>query len=194
VIVNSTSVSGASYPPHAVGIGRSCLATGTSNIGVNGMTFQSYLENIAATGGGNLGINTCNFTAPTSGHPAPISAYAAGVLSLAGNCQYTGATAAPYIFGCTNGATISLGLYDGITEITFAFNIAGTPVLTTCTAIASSGGCIVVYNVAVSFSGGVPACPQYIAQTGGGIVFQNGVTTAFPGTLPGQVTSPGWTD
>jgi hypothetical protein len=191
VVINATSVSQAAYPPHA-GIASGIVCYSTGNISISGVTFQSYFSNVASTEGGMLTVTGCNFTAPTAGG-IPIQAYMAGKTVLFGVCQYSGATPVTALFLAADGATVVFGYHDDISTNSLVFNIAGTPAVTSATAIAQSAGNMIMFNAAVSFTGGVPACNQYLARSGGGISFQTGVTTIFPGTLPGIVTSPGWT-
>jgi hypothetical protein len=191
VVINATSVSQAAYPPHA-SIARGINAQQTANISISGFTFQSYLENAVADGGGVLYITNCNFTASTSGTGAPIIANSGGKLSLFGNCQYSGATPMQSIFNCGSGSNMGFGYDDGINSVPLTFNIAGTPPITLATVLATEAGVVTIFETVTSFTGGVPACHQYECTTGGGIGFTTGVTTIFPGTLPGVVTSPGW--
>jgi hypothetical protein len=193
VVINSTPITTASYPAHS-SIGRciQCFAMGT--ISISGFTFQSYYENAAAIQGGVLSVTGCNFTAPTAGAVAPIAAYTAAKTQLFGNCQYSGAVPAMCLFAATDGGSMLFGYHDAITTNSLVFNIAGTPVFTNATAIAVASGNMIMYNNATSFTGGVPACSQYTCASGGGITFATGVTTIFPGTLPGTVTAPGWTN
>jgi hypothetical protein len=193
IVINATSVNQSAYPPHAA-IAQGCGIAATGNVILNGFTLQSYYQNVIAANGGFLQVFNCAFTAPTAGNTAPIFAGGAGKLFLYGNCSYNGAIAAPMIFSANGSGFLSLGYNDNINTTSLIFNINGTPIITGATIIAQSSGSVEVYNAAVSFTGGVPACKQYVCQTGGGITFTTGVTTIFPGTLPGVVTSPGWTD
>jgi hypothetical protein len=192
VVVTAASTSSGSYPPHAIIIGRACVVSATGNMTVTGFTFQSNIENVAASGG-FLSLVNCNFTAPVGGD-VPIKAHWSGRVQLFGNCQYSGATAASAIFASDFGGSVQLGFYDGIYNNTLIFNIAGTPIITVATALAVASSSIVIYNPAVTFTGGIPACRQWQAQSGAGIAFNTGVTTIFPGTLPGVVIPPGWTN
>jgi hypothetical protein len=191
VVINATSITQTAYPPHA-SIARCVTSYYMANISVSGFTFQSYYENVAATNGGVLQITSCNFTAPTSGVVAPIAGYVNAKTFVYGNCQYSGSTPTFAIFNSIDGGSVLFGYHDAVQTITLVFNIAGTPTITDATAVVDSAGNMVMYNAAVSFTGGVPACKQYDCSTGGGISFQSGVTNIFPGTLPGTVTSPGW--
>jgi hypothetical protein len=160
---------------------------------LNGFTFQSYYNNVGPGAAGYLSVINCNFTAPTSGVISALGADSSGFLDISGTCQYTGATPSPTIFGASGGAVIRFGYHDAIYNTPLIFNIAGTPTVTEATIVCNSGGTIYMYNQAVSFTGGVPACAQYNVSTTGGITFSTGVTTIFPGTQPGVVTPPGWT-
>jgi hypothetical protein len=190
VVIQATSNAIGAYPPHATA-GRCCVVEDQGNIQIDGFTFQSYLENAAASGGGVLTITNCDFTAPVSG-AYPIHANTNGTITLFGNCQYSGATSAQCIFVAASGGVLGFGYTDGIYTDNLVFNIAGTPVLQT-TAACSAGGVMAVFTTVVSFTGGIPNCPQYQCTTGGGIEFSGGVTTIFPGSQPGVVTAPGWT-
>jgi hypothetical protein len=192
VTIIATAVSAGSYPPHAEDIARCCVAFDTASITVSGFTFQSYYENAVATQGGALTVFNCNFTAPSSGLVSPITSVYGAFYFIYGTCQYSGATAIPGIFNASGGGTMVIGFDDHINVDNLVFNIAGTPTLTMATVIAASGGNISFFNTAVSFTGGVPACAQYNCSSGAGISFSTGVTTPIPGTLPGQVTPPGW--
>jgi hypothetical protein len=192
VVINALSTSQAAYPPYALGAGNCCSSYSTANMTVGGFTFEAYLLNVIATQGGNLNVHDCNFTATTYGF-TPINAEAGGFLYLYGNCQYSGATSGECIFEADSGSTILLGYHDPIRSTNLIFNIAGTPVITTATAICDSSACISVSNDVVTFTGGIPNCAQYQCSAGGGILFSTGVTTIFPGTQPGVVIPPGWT-
>jgi hypothetical protein len=193
VVINATSITQASYPPYAA-IARSFISSTMANITINGFTCQSYYENVAATAGGNLTVYNCAFTAPTSGAIPPVNALVSGKMALFGNCSYSGAVAAGSIFIAYDGGSLDFGYSDVTITSPLVFNINGTPTITNATAVAASAGNIIVHNEATSFTGGIPACKQYICQSGAGISFATGVTTIFPGTLPGVVTPPGWTD
>jgi methyl coenzyme M reductase beta subunit len=84
-----------------------------------------------------------------------------------------------------------LGGHDFYNTTTFVMNIQGTPSFGGATAVAQGGATIVVYNEAVSFTGGIPNAPQYNCSTGGGIGFST-ATVTIPGSSPGVVTPPGW--
>jgi hypothetical protein len=193
VVINATSVSASAYPPHYFVVGNPCVAQNAGVMAVDGFTFQSYLENSAAAGGGSLSLINCSFTAPVSGRISPISTYTCGTIALSGNCQYSGAVAVGSICDSTTGGAIEFGFDNGIVQNALIFNIAGTPTVTNATVTAVAAGSIIIWNTSVSFTGGIPACHQYNCWSGGGISFSTGVTTIFPGTLPGIVTSPGWT-
>jgi hypothetical protein len=192
VTIVATAITQASYPPHA-SIARSCISYSMANITINGFTFQSYYENAGSNGGGNLTIYNCAFTAPTSGNATPITSNVSGKCGLYGNCSYSGAVAAICIFSAYDAGSMILGYNDAISTNNLVFNINGTPTITSATALATGVGNIIVHNAAVSFTGGIPACRQFIASAAGGISFSTGVTTVFPGTQPGLVSSPGWT-
>jgi hypothetical protein len=191
VVINATSTNPAAYPPYVISVGGAVVSSEMANISVNGFTFQGYFT--CAQGGANsvLSITNCNFTAPTSGGEV-IRAYQNGNVEIFGVCQYTGATPVSCIFA-SGSSVLGLGYDDGVFKQTLVFNIAGTPVITGATAIAQGAGSIGVFNTVVSFTGGIPDCPQYSCSAGGGIAFSTGVTTIFPGTKPGVVTPPGWT-
>jgi hypothetical protein len=191
-LIIATSTNPAAYPPHA-GPGNCVAATVTANVTANGFTFQSYGPNASCNSGAYLQLLNCNFTAPTSGTQGPIAVTSSGNIFIAGNCQYTGAIATQYLFGCSGSSSLVLGYRDSFTTNNLVFNIAGTPSVTVATALVGEAGSLVVHNDAVTFTGGVPACAQYNCSSAGGIVFTTGVTTIFPGTLPGVVTPPGWT-
>jgi hypothetical protein len=192
VVINATSVVQSSYPSAYASPARGIQSGGTAVMAVAGMTFQSYYENAAASGGGNLSVTTCNFTAPTSGVASPIGSYTAAHVSLWGNCSYTGAVSSPVLFGVYDGGSMLFAYTDAVATTTLTFNIiSGT--ITTSTAYVAGAGNIVFYNNACTFIGITPNCPQYRASAGGGINFETGVTTGFPGTQPGIVTPPGWT-
>jgi hypothetical protein len=191
VIINATSVNPLSYPTYATA-GRCFVAGGTANIAVSGMSFQSYYENTAGSAG-YLQVTGCNFTAPVSGTVAPIAAYSNGLLALYGNCQYSGATAVPFIFSASAAGVVNLGYHDAIVSNPLAFTINGTPSVANSTAYAIANGVINVNTTVTTFSGGVPVANQYICQNGGGIFFAGGNTSIFPGTKPPIVTLPGWT-
>jgi hypothetical protein len=193
VVLQATSTTAGAYPSPYATPGRGCTSQHAGNITLDGFTIQSYLENIASSAGGIVAFHNCNFTAPTSGI-APLGTYAGATMEGYGICQYTGATPASALAGSSSGATLSFGYDDTIVQNTLVFNIAGTPTFNAATVVANAGGIIQVANTVVSFTGGVPACKQYYAASGGGINFATGVTTIFPGTLPGQVVSPGWTN
>jgi hypothetical protein len=192
VLINATPTAQGSYPPNA-SIARCVVAYGPANITMNGFSFQAYYENAASSQGGTMVVYNCAFTAPTSGVSAPIEANSSGKTFVYGNCSYSGAVAASYIFAVYDNGTLSLGYHDGLTNNYLTFNINGTPTLTGSTAIAFNAANLIVFNQVVAFTGGIPNCRQYICQSAGGISFTSGVTTIFPGTQPGVVNSPGWT-
>ena len=140
-----------------------------------------------------MNVYNCEFTAPTAGQTAPIVSYG-GFLGVYGNCQYSGAISVGSIFAAFSSGFLALGFADDIETLNLIFNIAGTPSVTRSTAIAIGGGVIQIYENAATFTGGIPTCAQYEARSGGGIIFSTGITTIFPGTLPGVVIAPGWTD
>jgi hypothetical protein len=191
VVIDASPTSSGSYISPYSSVGRSCYTAGQGNITVNGFTFKSYYEQ-AVSDGGILNVFNCNFTAPTSGACPPIASYH-GWIGIYGNCQYSGATNSPAIFQCSLSGFMELGYHDNLETVNLVFNIAGTPIITGATAIASGAGAIGVWEPAVVFTGGVPNCLQYSCSAGGGISFLTGVTTIFPGTQPGIVQSPGWT-
>jgi hypothetical protein len=193
VVVNATSITQAAYPPHAA-IARSFISQAMANMTINGFTCQSYYENVAAGGGGVMTVWNCAFTAPTSGAIPPVNALVSGKMAMFGNCSYSGAVSVGSIFIAYDGGSLDLGYSDVTTTSALVFNINGTPTITNSTALAASAGNIIVHNEAVSFTGYVPNCRQYVCQSGAGISFSTGVTTIFPGTLPGLVNPPGWTD
>jgi hypothetical protein len=186
VIIDATSVNQSSYPAHAIGAGVAASAADVANITVNGFTFRSYYEN-AVAGKGILFVLNCNFTAPTSGQHGACAAVNGGIVSYYGNCQYTGASAVPFIFQAIGGAVMAFGEAG----LACTFNIAGTPVVTSATIVVA--GAAAAWAQVITFTGGVPNCAQYNCSSAGGIGFTGGVTTVFPGTLPGVVTPPGWT-
>jgi hypothetical protein len=193
VVINATSVNISAYPPHAMGAGTSCFTTSTGNVTVEGLTFQSYFESVLANGGGNITIKGCNFTAPTYGQQPPIMSLTGGNIGIYGNCQYSGATAAPSIFQASWGGTMVLGFDDGVTQKPLVFNIAGNPTISTATVISSASGAFIIYTTTTSFTGGVPACAPYNVSSAGGVVFMFGNTTRIPGSLPPVIAPPGWT-
>lgn len=190
VVISATPVVQSAYPPYA-SIARCCVAYGPSVISINGFTFQSYYDNVAVAGG-SLTVTTCNFTAPTSGVSSAIFSNANGNIQVYGVCNYSGAIPINEIFISSYGGYMGLGYHDGLQTINLLFNINGSPSVVTATAISDAGGIILLYNQAVAFTGGIPTCPQYYALTGGGVTFTTGVTSAFPGTLPGVVVPPGY--
>jgi hypothetical protein len=189
VVIDASSPSQGAYPPYA-SLARGVVAYGAAQITMNGFTFHSYFDNAAVSGGG-LTLYNCNFTAPTAG-AAAIFANDNGNLQLYGVCSYSGATPNPWIFVASYGGNLSLGWHDSLSTINLLFNLNGTPVITSSTAWADSTGNIGLFNPAVVFTGGTPNCAQYLVQSCGGITFTTGVTTAFPGTLPGIVSPPGY--
>jgi hypothetical protein len=193
IVINALSTNQAAYPVYAQGAGNCCSCSGTANMTVGGFTFEAYLLNVIATQGGNLNVHDCNFTATTSGF-APINTEAGGFMFLYGNCQYSGATSVGNICEADSGSTMMFGYHDPIRSTNLIFNIAGTPVVTSATVAADSAGSILMHNEVVTFTGGIPNCAQYECTSGGGIVFSTGVTTIFPGTQPGIVVAPGWTN
>lgn len=195
VVVQATSVSSGAYPPYVPTnlVGRPCSSGHSGNITVNGFTFQSYIENVTTYGGGIMFIYNCNFTAPTSGNEAAIIAHAGSTMEVYGTCQYSGAVSAVAIFVAEDGSNMLLGYKDEVSTNPLTFNINGTPIITSATAIASAGGEILVYTPVTVFTGGIPNCKQYTASSAGGISFGGGVTTILPGTQPGVVYPPGWT-
>ena len=192
VTINAISTSGSSYPSAYAGPGRGCVSYGTAVITINGLTFQSFYENAAASGGGYLQINNCVFTSPTSGASGAIGANTDGKVQLYGNCSYSGSVSNICIFYVYSSGTMTFGYHDAIATNNLSFNIVGTPPIATATMSASGNGTVVFYNTAVTFTGGIPTCMQYNITTGGGIISETGVYTMFPGTIPGQVTPPGW--
>jgi hypothetical protein len=193
VVINALSTNGSAYPPYAM-VGSAVGVFGSGNVTVNGFTFQSYTWQAFADGG-TLTIYNCHFTAPTTS-ASPIYANETGSVAVFGNCQYSGATPVGSIFSSSGSGFMGLGFY----EVPYAsnplvFNIAANSVITQATATAWAGGCIVTAGPnGLSFTGSVPDCPQYTCSTGGGIGFEYGDTTIFPGTSPGIVTLPGWID
>jgi hypothetical protein len=191
VVVNATSTNQGAYPPHA-GIARACQAAGPGNITIQGFTFQSYFDNLAAVAGGNITVTGCNFTAPTSGAAAVIFS-TGGHVTLYGNCQYTGSSPVGTIFVTADCGTMTFGYYDALFTNNLVFNISASSQVTSTTITAYRSGSGRVHNPACAFTGYQPTCQQYNCSTGGGISFSTGVNTIFPGTQPGVVTSPGWT-
>jgi hypothetical protein len=192
VVIDASSPSQGAYPPYA-SIARAVVAYDQAQITVNGFTFHSFFDN-AATAGGSLGIYNCNFTSPTSGAAACIFSNENGNLNIYGVCNLSAAQALDWIFVASYGGTMGLGWHDQLSTVNLLFNINGTPTIAGATAAADSTGSVFVFNAAVAFTGGIPNCPQFMASSCGGVSFQSGVTTAFPGTQPGIVVPPGYTN
>jgi hypothetical protein len=190
VVIDASSPSQSAYPPYA-SIARAVVAYTQSQIVVNGFTFHSYFDN-AAVAGGSLVIYNCNFTSPASGGAA-IFANENGNIQVYGVCNLSTAQPLDWIFTASYGGIIGIGWHDPLSTVNLVFNLNGTPTIVGSTAQADSTGSIQFYNAAVAFTGGIPNCPQYYCQSAGGILFQSGVTTAFPGTQPGIVVPPGYT-
>jgi len=191
--IDARSTSGASYITGAPQ-GGCVIAGGSTIMQVSGFNFLSYYANITCEAGGVLTLQTCYFNAPTSGAAPVINVgNGGGVCALYGNFQYFGTIAAGSFLNAGSGGTINIGYYDtvfGSTSVNIFIN--GTPTIT-YTAQAGSSGQIAVHTAVTSFSGGTPVGHQYAAYAGGGIIFYQGNTSVFPGTIAGTVTSPGWT-
>jgi hypothetical protein len=162
-----------------------------ANVTVNGFTFQGWSTCAQAGANSVLTVYNCNFTAPTSGGSV-MRALENGLFTIYGTCQYSGATPVAAIFGCAGCSSFGLGYDDGVFQQNLVFNIAGTPVVTDATVVSEAAGAVGIFNTVVAFTGGIPNCAQYACSTSGGINFSTGVTTIFPGTLPGVVVPPGW--
>src|SRR6516162_224708 len=188
VIIVATSTNPASYvsgAPYGTGASSSVGARLT----LSGFTFQSYDPNVFAVDGGYITISNCNFTAPVDGNSAIIAG--GGYLFMSGTCSFSGATHCASIFSASNSGILTLGSYNVYQVNNLTFNISGSPSVDE-TAGAFTSGVIGIENRAVTFTGGTPVGNQYNTSTAGGIFFSTGVTTIFPGTLAGVVTSPGW--
>jgi hypothetical protein len=182
-IINATSTSQATYPPHA-GLASAFTCVNGAIASVTGFTFESYFWNVGS-GQGSLVITNCNFTATTTGW-APIWADE-GLIQMFGNCQYSGAAPIGCIFQALLAGYIKMGEYDVLGSTPLTFYIANGANITGETALASQNGTIQTCQ-AVTFTGVVPNCKQYSTMTGGGIMGPG----VFPGTQPGTVALPGW--
>lgn len=191
VVIDASPTTIAAYPPHANYGG--CVAVDFSAyIVIQGFTFKSYYQNCGVVGG-TLDLSYCNFTAPISGATC-IETFEAGRISMSGPNSYSGATACAALWGAGDGGTIELGAHNIYGSASMTMTINGTPTFTVATAYAGAAGRLSIDNTVVTFSGGIPNGRQYAADTAGGIVFGSGVTSIFPGTQPGVITPPGWSN
>jgi len=193
-VINSTSIVHSAYPVNSkCGIASSFSTINSGNVVIEGFTFQSYLANVAAGAGSTLIVRNCNFTAPVGGTEGAISAFY-GSLSVYGTCQYSAAGPAVSLVESSGaGASVTFGYDDGITQIPLTFNFSGTPSFTLGTVLTEAVGVYGVANSQVAFTGVIPTGPAYRVQSGGGIYTGNGDLTIIPGTAPGVVIPPGWT-
>jgi hypothetical protein len=190
VVINATSLT----PPPGSMNGSCVGAGGQANITVEGFSFQSYYENVGTWGSGNLQCKNCNYTSGVIAGGWEPMASSGGVLSLSGTNQYAASSQqAGCMFGVAVG-TISIGYQDAFSTVPCVFNLTGTVTFTNGTAFAYGGGTIGIYDGVTSFTGTVPTGPRYNVSSGAGIIFENNNKNIFPGTAPGIVTSPGWTD
>lgn len=190
VVIDATSTNASVYPPYA-NTGICCSAVGSGVLTVNGFTFKGYYGSLFGGYGGTLEALNCNFTATVSGQ-CGIEVGAGGSLTLYGNFNYTGATPNVSLFAAQSGGALDIGFFDVYSSHPVVFNIAAGAVFTGATAIGDVSGVITVYDSVTTFTGTVPNCKQYSANTGGGIDFMNGNTLVFPGALPGEIIPPGW--
>lgn len=190
VVINATSLT----PPPGSLNGSCVAAGGVANMTVEGLSFQSYYENVGTWGSGNLQCKNCHYTSGTiAGGWEPI-ACSGGTLSIMGTNQYAASSQqAGCMFGCAVGS-ISIGYQDAFQTDSVVFNLTGTVTFNQGCAVAYGGGTIGIYDQVVSFTGSAPTGPRYQTYAGGGIIFQGGNKNIFPGTANGIVTAPGWTD
>ena len=190
-VINATSTSQGAYPPYASTPGRCIVTNAAGVIDLDGFTFQSYLDNILSAGG-HIQVQNCNFTAPVSGTSSVVCH--GGGINVFGVCGYSGATPAASIFECAVGGVIQLGYHDPVQNIPLVFNINGTPTISMGVAWSYSTGTISVYEQAMTFTGGIPVGHQYYCMSAGGVGFVGGSTSFIPGSMPGVIVPPGWTD
>jgi hypothetical protein len=188
-VIDATSTVQASYPANA-SIGRCAAAYGESSINLYGFTFKSYYENVAAAIG-SITVTGCNFTAPTSGVATAIACNG-GYTGVFGTNTYSGTNGASL---CTawSGGIVNWGYHDFFSTQPVTFNLAAGVNFSVGTMEAIEGATINAYPTVTTFTGTVPACPQFYIASGGGITFQgNPSAGVFPGTQPGVVNPPGW--
>jgi hypothetical protein len=193
VIIDGTSTNTASYVPHAPP-GYSLASSGPAALSVQGFTCKSYYQNMLAIRGGNLSIDSCNFTNPTAaGGVSVINAQGGGNIQLTGTCNYSSNGSTGELFLASTSGYLQLGGHDStFGSSPLAFSISGAPSFIDATARASSGGVIQLMSYApVTFPGVVPTGKQYLVDTTGGIGFENPAQN-FPGSQPGVIGNLGW--
>jgi hypothetical protein len=189
-IVDCTSTVGSSYVPGSQA--GSCFGTqGPITMQIQGFSMKSYSNNVSNLGGNCYLVNNF-YTAPTYGS-AVIGSEAGCNCNISGTAnQFSATNVCQSLFRSVTGSQTTIGGQSIFGNTPVGFNIVGTPTFSVGTAWAADNGTINFNSAMTTFTGGVPVGPQYICQTAGGIVFESGGTTGFPGTQPGQVTSPGW--
>lgn len=184
-ILDATSVSPA--PGAATGF---CVQATQGGVGIQGFTFKSYLSNVMGMQASVIEVANCNFTAPTAGRSGVIGTSEGGLIGLTGNNTYNGNGIAASALIWAGSGIIILGTWDptfGSTPCVFEF--IGNPTFG-ATYISEFNGLIThAGGNVVSFTGGAPQGPAYVAQLGGGII-TNGVPV--PGSQPGVINQPAW--
>jgi hypothetical protein len=188
VTIDATTLS-----PPAGSLGGICIGTASGGVAaMTGFTFRSYYSNCSSGTGSTLYCVNCNYTGTLAGVTGVIFAYINGTLIVQGNSVYTqGGVNQVAIFEAISAGFLQLGYKDVYSTQSASFNIVGNPVMQ-CTILAEMNGVFAYNATVVSWPGGTPQGYRYIVYTAGGISTYAGNLSGIPGSLPGQVTSPGW--
>jgi hypothetical protein len=160
----------------AVNQGRSVIANG-AKVNLSGVTFSSYLQNVASYSGAQVNISACNLTGSAN---APSLAASSGGIFVSGAIGYSGAGQG--IFYAENGGLLKIASQDGVTTTPCTLTLTGTPAFSVACADAVDGGDIIFTSSAITISGA--ATGQRYAATVNGVI-----NTALAGAsyLPGSV-------
>jgi hypothetical protein len=186
VIIDATSLVSASYQPNSTpGCCVSC--SGCAIMTVSGFTFKSQIFNLQCVGA-TLSASNNNYTGGLNTGGCIVAA--GGGIHLSGPNQYSSIVNINGIMTAQTSGVIQMGGHNEYSTAPFSLTLVGAPTVNNGFAEGVSSGVVGVDNTQATFSG-VLHGPQYLAATGGGIVFQ-GATNIFPGDQPGIIQSPGW--
>ena len=198
-IIDCTSTVSSSYVTNSTpGV---CVKVGPmANMAVSGFQFKSQYAEIVCAGA--LTLTSCWFTAPLYSSVSPHAIVAeAGKIGIFGANFFSATAACGGLFNSGAGGSLGCGgsdplygnnrtcSFEFVGAISFALSAGGYGAVAT----AETNSLITFSQSYTSFFGTKATGYEYIAESGGGIFFdQNVINGYLPGTMAGVVIPYGW--
>jgi hypothetical protein len=168
-----------------VNAGRGVISYANTTVIVSGMTFNTYYENLGASGG-NVTVHDVNLNGST--RTAALSSYAGGILYVYGTNSFSGSGNSLLAAGASG--FMQVGYQDAANTVYCSFVISGTPAWSAACVVATSGSTINIVSAVTTFTGNATG-PRYAANSNGVIIVFGAGPNYLPGDSAGGVVTGG---